>query len=84
MELGRNPLALEQALLKAARSDEVLQAANRATAPLYFVNPIRATERRAAGIYATHPRTIDRVNRLRALRGAEPIGEDQRIAEDVD
>jgi len=84
VELGRNPSALEGALLKAARTDEVLLAANRATAPLWFVNPIRATEKRAAGIFATHPRTIDRVNRLRALRGAEPLEEDDSITEDVD
>jgi heat shock protein HtpX len=84
VELGRNPLALEGALLKAARTDNVLLAANRATAPLYFVNPIRAREKRAAGIYATHPRTIDRVNRLRALRGAEPLDDDRSITEDED
>ena len=84
VELGRNPAALESALLKAARTDKVLLAANRATAPLWFVNPIRATEKRAAGIYATHPRTLDRVNRLRALRGVEPIEEDHSINEDVD
>jgi heat shock protein HtpX len=84
VELGRNPYALEGALLKAARTDDVLLAANRATAPLWFVNPIRATEKRAAGIFATHPRTLDRVNRLRALRGAEAIEEDPRITEDED
>ena len=84
VELGRNPSALEGALLKAARTNDVLPAANRATAPLWFVNPIRATEKRAAGIYATHPRTLDRVNRLRALRGVERIGEDDSITEDED
>jgi heat shock protein HtpX len=84
VELGRNPYALEGALLKAARTDEVLLAANRATAPLWFVNPIRATEKRASTIFATHPRTLDRVNRLRALRGAVPIEEDNTITEDED
>ena len=84
VELGRNPVALEGALLKAARTTDVLVAANRATAPLWFVNPIRATEKRAAGIFATHPRTIDRVNRLRALRGAAPIEDDPTITEDED
>jgi heat shock protein HtpX len=84
VEIGRNPAALEGALLKAASTGDVLQAANRATAPLWFVNPIRATERRASGIFATHPRTIDRVNRLRSLRGLEPLAGDQGITEDVD
>ena len=84
VELGRNPAALEYALLKAASTGEVLHAANRATAPLWFVNPIRATEKRASAIFATHPRTIDRVNRLRALQGAQPLDGDQGINEDVD
>jgi Zn-dependent protease with chaperone function len=57
---------------------------NRATAPLYFVDPIRAFEKRASRIFSTHPRTIDRVNRLRALRGAAPMEGDLRIREGVD
>ena len=48
VELGRS--ALEAALLRAASTDEVLLAANRATAPLWFVNPIRAAEKRASRI----------------------------------
>lgn len=87
VEIGRNPKALEQALLKVARSKEVLEVANRATAPLYFVNPIRAFEPRAEEIYSAHPPTIDRVNRLRALLGQPPIAADApqaRTAEDLD
>jgi heat shock protein HtpX len=83
VELGRNPAALESALLKAARSDRVLEAANRATAPLWFVNPIRSFEERASSIFATHPRTLDRVNRLRQLEGLAPM-DDTSIHEDVD
>ena len=84
VELGRNPAALESALLTAASTSEVLLAANRATAPIWFVNPIRATERRASRIFATHPRTIDRVNRLRSLQGLAPLVGDQGISEDLD
>jgi heat shock protein HtpX len=87
VEIGRNPRALEQALLKVARSKEVLEVANRATAPLYFVNPIRAFEPRAEEIYSVHPPTIDRVNRLRSLLGQPPIATDApqaRTAEDQD
>jgi heat shock protein HtpX len=83
VELGRNPAALESALLKAARSDRILEAANRATAPLWFVNPIRSFEDRASSIFATHPRTIDRVNRLRELEGLAPL-DDANIHEDVE
>lgn len=75
VELGRNPYALERALLKVASSPEVLESANRATAPLYFVHPIRAFEGRASAIWSTHPRTIDRVNRLRRLTGEAAMSE---------
>ena len=84
VELGRNPAALEAALLRAASTDHVLLAANRATAPLWFVNPIRAAEKRASRIYSTHPATIDRVNRLRRLQGIEPLDEAPGIREDLD
>jgi heat shock protein HtpX len=86
VELGRNPDALERALLKVARNQEALEVANRATAPLWFVTPIRAWERRAAEIYSTHPPTIDRVNRLRELQRERPIAaaEIGDLAEDVE
>jgi heat shock protein HtpX len=86
VELGRNPAALERALLKIASTPEVLEVANRATAPLYFVNPIRAFEKRASAIYSTHPRTVDRVNRLRSLQGqpALPSEATEGIVEDDD
>ncbi len=87
VEIGRNPEALERALLKVARSKDVLEVANRATAPLYFVNPIRAFESRAQDIYSSHPPTIDRVNRLRVLQGEPPIELDSdtaQTAEDLD
>jgi len=85
VELGRNPAALERALLKVATSREVLEVANRATAPLYFVNPIRAFEQRASRMWSTHPPTLDRVNRLRALQGQSPLSAERvEIAEDLD
>lgn len=73
VELGRNPHALERALATVASSPEVLPAANRSTAPLYFVNPIRRFEPRADSIWSTHPPTVDRINRLRALGGLAPL-----------
>jgi heat shock protein HtpX len=73
VEIGRNPHALETALLHVASTKEVLEVANRATVPLYFVNPIRAWEERASTIFSTHPPTLERINRLRALQGAQPL-----------
>jgi heat shock protein HtpX len=86
VELGRNPDALERALLRIARDQEALEVANRATAPLWFVTPIRAWEKRASEIYSTHPPTIDRVNRLRELQREPPLelAEVGALAEDVD
>jgi hypothetical protein len=85
VEIGRNPVALERALLRVAASREVLESANRATAPLYFVHPIRAFEDRASAIWSTHPRTLDRVNRLRRLTGQAPLAERdaELIADDL-
>ena len=73
VELTRNPYGLERALAKISSDREVLEVANRATQHLYFVNPIKKFESRAAGLTATHPPIVDRINRLRALTGQAPI-----------
>ncbi len=72
--LTRNPVGLERALAKIAGDSEVLEVANRATQHLYIVNPIKKFEDRARGLFSTHPPIGDRINRLRALRGASPLG----------
>ena len=66
-EMTRYPEALARALLKIESDPEVLEAANRATAPLYIVNPIKSFEKRAAGLLRTHPPTEERVRLLRGL-----------------
>jgi heat shock protein HtpX len=66
-EMTRYPEALARALLKIEADPEVLEAANRATAPLYIVNPIKSFEKRAAGLFRTHPTTEERVRLLRSL-----------------
>lgn len=66
-EMTRYPEALARALEKIERDPEVLEAANRATAPLYIVNPIKSFEARAAGLLRTHPPTEERVRLLRGL-----------------
>ncbi|MDP6046164.1 MAG: M48 family metallopeptidase [Phycisphaerae bacterium] len=67
VELTRNPEGLIGALLKLSGDGEVLETANRATAGLYFVHPIKKFEKRATSIFCTHPPINDRVNRLRQL-----------------
>ena len=73
VELTRNPVGLEQALLKISGDIEVLEVANRSTQHMYIVNPIKKFEERSKGLFSTHPPIIERVNRLRALRGAAPV-----------
>jgi heat shock protein HtpX len=73
VDLTRNPVGLEQALMKISGDQEVLEVANRATQHLYIVNPIKKFEKRASGLFSTHPPIIDRVNRLRALTGERPL-----------
>ncbi len=73
VELTRNPYGLQRALAKISSDREVLEVANRATQHLYFVNPIKKWEERAAGLTATHPPIVDRINRLRAMTGEAPI-----------
>jgi len=67
VQLTRNPEGLAGALAKLAGDQEVLEVANRATAPLYIVHPIKKFEARAKGIFNTHPPIADRVERLMSL-----------------
>ena len=73
VELTRNPYGLERALAKIATDREVLEVANRATQHMYFTNPIKKFESRRSGLFSTHPPIVERINRLRALTGEEPL-----------
>jgi heat shock protein HtpX len=80
-EMTRYPEALARALEKIEADPEVLEAANRATAPLYIVNPIKSFEKRAASLLRSHPPTEERVRLLRGLvlsggsaSGSRPFG----------
>ena len=67
VELTRNPHGLASALAKLGGDTEVLEVANRATAPLYIVHPIKKFEARAKSIFSTHPPIEERIKRLMAL-----------------
>jgi heat shock protein HtpX len=67
VELTRNPEAMISALEKLGSDREVLEVANRATAHLYIVQPIKKFEARAQGMFSTHPPLDERIDRLRAL-----------------
>jgi heat shock protein HtpX len=67
IELTRNPEGLAHALARISDDPEVLEVANRATASLYIVHPIKRFEKRAESIFSTHPPIKERINRLMSL-----------------
>jgi heat shock protein HtpX len=67
VQLTRNPKGLADALQKISGDREVLEVANRATAHLYIVNPIKRFEKRSKGLFSTHPPIEERVKVLRAM-----------------
>jgi heat shock protein HtpX len=75
VEISRNPYGLERALAKISADREVLEVANRGTQHMYFTNPIKKFEDRSSSLMSTHPRIIDRINRLRQLTGEAPLAQ---------
>ncbi len=67
VRLTRNPKGLADALQKISGDREVLEAANRATAHLYIVNPVKGFEKRAKGLFSTHPPIGERIQILRSM-----------------
>lgn len=63
--LTRYPEGLASALEKIAADTEPLEAANRATAHLYIVNPLKGMS--FAELYSTHPPIEARIKALRAM-----------------
>jgi len=70
--LTRYPEGLARALEKISRDTEPLEAANKATAHLYIVNPLKEHQGKTsvgwfAGLFNTHPPIEERVKRLREM-----------------
>jgi len=74
VELTRNPYGLQRALAKIALDPEPLEVANRATQHLYFENPMKKLGGTSA-LFSTHPPTLERINRLRAMAGQMPLAD---------
>jgi heat shock protein HtpX len=68
----RYPEGLASALEKIAGSTQQLRNVNKATAPMYTVNPFRQEGRAAADLTSTHPPISERVRILRSMAGASP------------
>ena len=66
----RYPEGLASALEKLASSDTAVRAANKATAPMYTINPFQKAGMSANSLTATHPPIADRIRILRSMAGA--------------
>jgi heat shock protein HtpX len=65
--LTRFPAGLASALRKIAADKEALEVANKATASLYFANPLKDAPRALDGLFDTHPPIAERIRRLEAM-----------------
>jgi heat shock protein HtpX len=65
--LCRNPDALARALEKISADPDPLEEANKATAHLYFSNPLRDHQSLLNNLFSTHPPVEERIRLLRAM-----------------
>ena len=78
----RYPEGLASALEKLGGSTAQLQTANKATTPMYIINPFRKKGMRAANLTSTHPPISERVRILRAMGGGASFSDyDQAFRE---
>jgi heat shock protein HtpX len=68
-QLTRYPEGLASALEKIGSSSLPLESANKATAPMYIVNPFREKGAALSALTSTHPPTEERVRILRSMGG---------------
>jgi len=73
----RYPEGLASALEKLGASTGQLKSANKATAPMYIVNPFRRKGMKASDLSSTHPPISERIRILRAMGGASFNNYDQ-------
>jgi len=77
----RYPEGLASALEKISGSTKQLKSANKATAPMYTVNPFRQKGRPASNLTSTHPPISERIRILRAMSGASLADYDRSYRE---
>ena len=73
----RYPEGLASALEKLGASTGQLKSANKATAPMYIINPFRKKGMKASDLSSTHPPISERIRILRAMAGASFNNYDQ-------
>lgn len=68
-KLTRYPEGLASALEKIASSTQDLASANKVTAPMYIVNPLKAKGMKMSDLTSTHPPISERIRILRNMAG---------------
>lgn len=68
-EFTRNPLGLASALGKIEQTGAQVPAPNRGTQHLFLVNPLRRFAAHSSSLLSTHPSTVLRIQRLKAMAG---------------
>lgn len=79
----RYPDGLASALEKIGGSSHKLKSANRATAPMYIVNPLKQQGRKAVSLCSTHPPIAERVRILRSIVGGVSFADYEQAYEQV-
>jgi len=77
----RYPEGLASALEKLGASTGQLKSANKATAPMYIINPFRKKGMKASDLSSTHPPISERIRILRAMAGASFNDYDQAYSQ---
>jgi len=67
VEFTRNPQGLIDALKKLSSDTRTLEGANRGTAHMFIVNPIKKFSDLSATMFSSHPPIEERIKRLEAL-----------------
>ena len=65
--LTRYPEGLARALEKISQDKEPLEAANKATAHLYIINPLKDHRSWLNNLFSTHPPIQERITALRSM-----------------
>jgi len=74
----RYPEGLASALEKLSTSTTQVKAANKATAPMYIINPFRKKGMSMSDLTSTHPPTAERIRILRAMGGGASLADYER------
>lgn len=79
--LTRYPEGLANALEKIANSSHKLRSANKVTAPMYIVNPLKREGMKLADLTSTHPPISERIKILRSLQQGVSYKDYQKVFE---